>query len=117
MERIVIENIPISFTRKNIKNINLRIVSPSGEVRVSAPMFENMKRVEKFIAERKDWILASQRKVIERSNSKNNYTNQLFENCSSEKEIKQQKKWCAQELIEQSKPYFEKWKNITGLTI
>lgn len=115
MERIVIENIPITFTRKNIKNINLRIVEPNGEVKLSAPTLMSMRRIEKFVGERKDWILSSQRKVIERSKSKTNYTNQLFENCANEREIKQQKKWCAQELIEQAKPYFEKWKNITGL--
>lgn len=116
MEKIVIENIPISFTRKNIRNINLRVVYPDGEVRLSAPMLTSMKRVEKFVSERKDWILSSQKKVIERSKSKINRTNYLFENCSNEKEIKEQKKWYSQELLEQAKPYFEKWKNETGLS-
>ena len=54
MERIVIENIPITFTRKKIRNINLRIVEPNGEVKVSAPMLTSMSRVEKFIRDRKD---------------------------------------------------------------
>ena len=62
MERIVIENIPISFTRKNIKNINLRIVEPNGEVKLSAPALMSMRRIEKFVRERKDWILSSQKK-------------------------------------------------------
>ena len=54
MERIVIENIPITFTRKNIKNINLRIVEPNGEVKLSAPILISMRRIEKFVGERKD---------------------------------------------------------------
>ncbi|MDO5426798.1 MAG: hypothetical protein Q4F54_03610 [Coriobacteriia bacterium] len=54
MEKIVIENIQISFTRKKIRNINLRIIEPNGEVKVSAPYSISMRRVEKFIRERKD---------------------------------------------------------------
>lgn len=115
MERIVIENIPITFTRKNIKNINLRIVEPNGEVKLSAPALMSMRRIEKFVTERKDWILSSQKKVIERSKNKNNYSNQLFDEGSSDKEIKEKKKWYAQELIEQARPYFEKWNRETGL--
>ena len=115
MERIVIENIPITFTRKNIKNINLRIVEPNGEVKLSAPALMSMRKIEKFVCERKDWILSSQKKVIKRSKNKNNYSNRLFDEGSSDKEIKEKKKWYAQELIEQAKPYFEKWKNETGL--
>lgn len=115
MERIVIENIPITFTRKKIRNINLRIVEPNGEVKVSAPMLTSMSRVEKFIRDRKDWILSAQQKVIERSNSKQIFKNQLFDNCNSDKEIKEKKKWCEQELLMQAKPYFDKWELQTGL--
>lgn len=54
MEKIIVENIPISFTRKRIRNINLRIIAPKGEVKVSAPYSVSMRRVEKFIREKKD---------------------------------------------------------------
>lgn len=54
MEKLVIENIQVSFSRKNIKNINIRISEPNGEVKVSAPLYISMKRVEKFIASKKN---------------------------------------------------------------
>lgn len=92
MEKIVIENIPISFTRKKIRNINIRISDPNGEVKVSAPYSISMRRVEKFISERKDWILAAQQKVIERSKNKSKFQTQLFDSCTNEKEIKEKKK-------------------------
>ena len=109
VERIVVENIAISFTRKNIKNINIRISSPSGEVKVSAPMLASMRRVEKFIKERKDWILSSQKIVIERA-KKNNALVKLFgtNDLSSVKNLASLKRKYAKELIEVSKPYFEK---------
>ena len=115
MEKIYIENIPITFTRKKIRNINIRIVAPKGEVKVSAPMLTSMNRVEKFIKERKDWILSSQKKVIDRSQNKSEFINQLFDNCKSKEEIHERKKLCEQELIIQAKPYFEKWEKLTGL--
>lgn len=118
VERIVIENIAISFTRKNIKNINLRIASPTGEVKVSAPMFTSMKRVEKFIIKRKDWILSSQKAVIERA-KKNNGLVKLFgtNDLHSVKNLASLKRKYAKELIEVSKPYFEKWEKLTGLHV
>lgn len=115
MEKIVVENIPITFTRKKIRNINIRIAPPNGEVKVSAPMLIGMNRVEKFIRERKDWILSSQQKVIERSKNKSLFVNQLFDDCNSEKDIKVKKKWWEQELLMQARPYFDKWEKLTGL--
>lgn len=115
MEKIVIENIQISFTRKRIRNINIRIGEPNGEVKVSAPYSISMRRVEKFIRERKDWILAAQQKVINRSNSIGKFQMQLFDQCTNEKEIKEKKKWFEQELLQQAQPYFDKWENLTGL--
>lgn len=110
MERIVIENIPISFTRKNIKNINVRIVEPDGEVRVSAPNSISMSKVEKFIVSRKTWILNAQRDVIQRSSNKQNRMNDLFDISSTkdEKEIKALKKIYENELLERAKPIFKK---------
>lgn len=53
MSQIIIENIPITFTRKNIKNLNIRVVRPNAEVKVSAPYLMSMKRVEDFIIKHK----------------------------------------------------------------
>lgn len=76
MQEIIIQNIPVYFTRKNIKNINLRISKPDGIVRISAPYLSSMKMVEKFVEKNKDWILKTQQKVI--SNPKNKAGESLF---------------------------------------
>ena len=117
MEQIVIENIPISFTRKNIKNINVRIVEPNGEVRVSAPNYLSMSKIEKFIASRKNWILNAQADVIQRSANNQNRMDKLFDISSTkdEKEIKALKKIYENELLERAKPIFQKWQNETGV--
>lgn len=117
MEHLVIENIPISFSRKNIKNINIRIVEPNGEVKVSAPYLISMNRVEKFITERKEWIINSQQKIIDKSHSKNNIMDRLFnlESLNSNMTLPELKKLYADELLLQAKPIFEKWEQVCGL--
>ena len=52
-ERIIIEEIPITLERKNIKNMYLRVLPPNGEVKVSAPLFLSDKNISEFIKDRK----------------------------------------------------------------
>ena len=48
-EKIIIEDIPITLERKNIKNMYLRVVPPNGEVKVSAPLFLSDSDIAEFI--------------------------------------------------------------------
>lgn len=64
-EKILIEDIPITLTRKNIKNMYLRVMPPNGEVKVSAPLFIPDKEITDFIKSRKDWILKKQKLILE----------------------------------------------------
>lgn len=64
MSHIIIENIPIDFSRKNVKNLNIRILPPDGKVKISAPYLMSASRIEKFVHERRDWILKAQQKTI-----------------------------------------------------
>ncbi|WP_406536518.1 M48 family metallopeptidase [Methanobrevibacter sp.] len=59
-EKIIIEDIPITLERKNIKNMYLRVLPPFGEVKVSAPLFVSDKDILDFIKSRKEWILKKQ---------------------------------------------------------
>ena len=59
-EKIIVEDIPITLERKNIKNMYLRVLPPFGEVKVSAPLFVSDKDIYDFIKSRKEWILKKQ---------------------------------------------------------
>ena len=59
-EKIIIEDIAITLERKNIKNMYLRVLPPSGEVKVSAPLFVSDKDISDFVKSRKEWILKKQ---------------------------------------------------------
>lgn len=54
MEIITVENIQIELTRKNIKNINLRITKPNGQVKMSVPLFTTKRSAIKFVREKLD---------------------------------------------------------------
>lgn len=66
MSQTIIENIPIELSRKNVKNLNIRILPPDGQVKISAPYLMSASRIEKFVHERKNWILKAQQKTIEK---------------------------------------------------
>lgn len=63
-EKIIIEEIPITLERKNIKNMYLRVLPPNGEVKVSAPLFLSDKDISEFIKSRKEWILKKQALIL-----------------------------------------------------
>lgn len=56
----------VVFTRKKVRNINLRIRPSNGAIQVSAPPRVNRKLVERFVASRTDWINAAQQRVLAR---------------------------------------------------
>ena len=56
----------VLFTRKRVKNINLRIRPSTGEVCVSASPLVPRRVVENFVASRSDWIAKAQQRVQDR---------------------------------------------------
>ena len=62
---MIIENIPITLKRKNIKNMYIRITPPHGEVKVSAPFFISDDEIIKFVKSKKSWILKKQKYILE----------------------------------------------------
>ena len=57
-----IGNIEYEFTRKRVKNINLRI-RPDGAVCVSAPGYVSAEKVDAFVLSKADFIAEAQRKM------------------------------------------------------
>ena len=56
MTKIIIDDIEIEVTKKNIKNIRLSVHSPNGEVKVSAPKKVTDESIRLFIFSRLSWI-------------------------------------------------------------
>ena len=65
-ENVIIEDIPITLYRKNIKNMYLRVLPPNGEVKISAPLFVSDNDIADFIKSRKEWILEKQHLISEK---------------------------------------------------
>lgn len=64
-------DIPITITRKKIKNMYLR-VHPDGSITVSAPRCLSDKAIMEFINSKTDWITAQREKILSRQNMEQN---------------------------------------------
>ena len=60
---IHIQNLEVLVWRKKIKNLNMRVLKPDGQVRVSVPHRVSDKVIEQFVLDRMEWIAAAQDRV------------------------------------------------------
>lgn len=60
---LTIDGIPVAVCHKNVKNLNLRIYPPNGEVRLSAPLALSEERIRLFLSEKMGWIRRKQAEV------------------------------------------------------
>src|SRR5574344_1723142 len=63
-EILKIEDITITVTWKNIKNMYLRVLPPNGDVEVSAPIALPQEELVNFIKSKKQWILKKQNIIL-----------------------------------------------------
>lgn len=56
MTKIIVSDIEISVTKKNIKNIHLSVHPPNGQVRISAPIKLSDETIRLFIVSKIAWI-------------------------------------------------------------
>ena len=63
-ERIKIKDIDITLTRKNIKNMYLRVLPPNGEVIISAPTHLSNEDITAFVNSKYDWIIKKQELIL-----------------------------------------------------
>lgn len=64
--KIEIDGILIEITRKRIRHINLKVSSPDGCVRISAPFRASMKSIRDFAVSKLDWIRKHKKKMKDR---------------------------------------------------
>lgn len=60
---IEIGGIKILLLHKKIRNLNIRIALPDGEVRVAAPLRYGMSQIREFVLQKIDWIKKSQMQI------------------------------------------------------
>ena len=60
---MIVNGIEINVTRKNIKNMYLRVKAPNGSVNVSAPKFVSDDEIYNFVASKMDWILKKREEI------------------------------------------------------
>ena len=88
--------IEYTLVRKNVKNINLRVSRPSGDVMVSAPYFCPKILVDRFVRSKEDWIRKKQQEI------KNSDVSNITE---ADRKV----------LKEKLEVLIPKWEAITGL--
>lgn len=62
---IELGNIPVNVVKKNIKNIHLSVYPPTGEVRISAPLWMKLETIRVFAISKVSWIKKQQNKFLE----------------------------------------------------
>ena len=63
MEKITVNGIEIELTRKNIKNLYLKVHPPNGRVKISAPKSMNEDSIRPFVVSKLSWIKKHQERL------------------------------------------------------
>lgn len=63
MARIDLGNMQVEIVRKDIKNLHLSVLPPSGKVRIAAPAHMNLDTIRVFAISKLAWIRSQQRKM------------------------------------------------------
>ncbi|PWH17656.1 MAG: metal-dependent hydrolase [Anaerolineae bacterium] len=66
---LTIDGIPIEVCQKAVKNLNLRIYPPNGEVRLSAPLTLNKEQICRFLNQKVKWIRRKQAEIRQQAQS------------------------------------------------
>lgn len=64
MKTVFVRGIPVSLERRRIKNINLYIRPPHGDVLVTVPLRVSETQVMRFLSEKEDWIITHRERMI-----------------------------------------------------
>ena len=60
-----VDGITVHITRKNIKNMYLRVKAPNGEVHISAPLYLSDENISDLIKSKKEWIINKQKYILD----------------------------------------------------
>jgi len=102
-EKICVQGIRVTVEYRKVKNVNLYIKPPDGQVLVTAPGYVNIAHIRRFIESKEEWILRNQEKIRRIYAEK--------EADIQEDISKEQKK----ELEKQILDYAKKWEPVLGV--
>ena len=60
---LIFDSLEVELVRKNIKHLHLRVVPPSGQVKVSAPHSMKLKTIRSFVDSKLEWIEKKQKNL------------------------------------------------------
>ena len=61
-----IDGLCVTIIRKSIKSMHLRVLSPNGEIQITAPKRLSVSQIDRFVREKRGWIEARQQQLAER---------------------------------------------------
>ena len=61
-----IDGLCVTIIRKSIKSMHLRVLSPNGEIQITAPNRLSVSQIDRFVREKRGWIEARQQQLAER---------------------------------------------------
>lgn len=96
----------ITVARRPIKNINIYIKPPFGEVLVTAPKYMSESRILSFISEKEDWIREHRQRVKERAQNSGSLKTPEDRSVTQE-----QKEWLKERICF----YARKWEPVMGV--
>lgn len=70
MKTVFVRGIPVCLERRRIKNINLYIRPPHGDVLVTVPLRVSEAQVMRFPSEKEDWIITHRERMIVKENER-----------------------------------------------
>jgi predicted metal-dependent hydrolase len=64
-EQIVLDELIVEVTRKNIRNMHLRVYPPDGQARITAPFRMGPEKIRGFALSKLEWIKRQQKRIRE----------------------------------------------------
>ena len=61
-----IDGLCVTIIRKSIKSMHLRVLSPNGEIQITAPNRLSVSQIDRFVREKRAWIAARQQQLAAR---------------------------------------------------
>lgn len=108
MKTIFIRGIPVTLDRRRIKNVNLYIRPPHGDVLVTAPMRLGEAQIMKFLHEKEEWIVLHRERVIARAQeNREDSLRDMAQRSVTPEELAR--------LKEQIAYYAQKWEPVMGV--
>lgn len=102
-ECVYVHGIPVTIEYRKVKNVNLYVKSPDGQVLVTAPEYVRKSHIRKFLESKEEWILRNRERV---RRTWEESTERTSEEISAEQ---------LEELGKQVQAYAEKWEPVLGV--